>query len=156
MLWLYLCLVVTRTTAQPTNITIDAPEGTTNHGDPNILCTPTQWTDYVMFYVGNYVAHVATVKTFPGESIISCCIGMIAALFFPTSGIVRGLAAIIRLSIIEPDPLQAAARAGALCMVVRSNTWTPKVGDRVSGILLSHRADEGMLGKLFRIFVQIN
>jgi hypothetical protein len=109
---------------------------------------PMLWIDYIMFYVGNYIAHVATVKSFPGESVFSIFIAMIAALFFPTSGIVRGLAAIIKLSIIEPDPLQAAARAGALCMVVRSKTWTPRIGDKVSGVLLSHHTDgEGMLGK---------
>ncbi len=67
------------------NITITVPIGTTNHSDPRLLCTPTKWTDIVVFFLGNYVAHAATVKSLPGEPMLSVLFAGSAALLFPTS-----------------------------------------------------------------------
>lgn len=47
------------------NMTILAPQETSDHGDPRILCTPTRTTDVASFFLGNYVAHAATVKALP-------------------------------------------------------------------------------------------
>jgi hypothetical protein len=52
----------------PSNNTISLPEGFTNHDDPNLLCMPPSWTDLAIFFLGNYVAHAATVVSRPGES----------------------------------------------------------------------------------------
>lgn len=41
---------------QMKNLTITVPNGATNHGISNLLCTPPSWTDYVIFYLTNYFA----------------------------------------------------------------------------------------------------
>jgi len=52
------------------------------------------------------------------------------ALIYPYSGIARGLEAIVRHSnlLSGESELQKAARAGALCVVVRSKAWVPPDG----------------------------
>jgi hypothetical protein len=78
------------------NITITVPEGTSNHGDPNLLCTPIKWTDVVVFYGVNYLAHAVTVKSIPGEQAWSTIQAIICALIYPYSGVLRGIEAIFR------------------------------------------------------------
>jgi hypothetical protein len=46
------------------NVTLSLPPGTSNHGDPNLICTPVSWIDIITFFLGNYVAHAATVSSF--------------------------------------------------------------------------------------------
>jgi hypothetical protein len=72
------------------NITLAVPDGTSTHGEPNLLCTPTQWTDIIFFFLGNYVAHAATAITLPGERWQVAVATAAGALFFPTSGVFRG------------------------------------------------------------------
>lgn len=115
------------------NLTIILPVGTFNHGDPNILCTPTKWTDILLFYVVNYAAHAATVKSRPGEKKKDIIIAMLLAFICPYSGVIRGIEAISRHSILgKGNDLQKAARAAALCVVVRSNGWMPEDGQTLS------------------------
>ena len=71
------------------------------------------------------MTHVATVITHPGESVLSTIFAQIAALLLPTAGVLRGLSAIVRCAKAQGHPLQVAARSGALCMVVRTKSWTP-------------------------------
>ncbi len=102
------------------NFTIVAPEGTTNHGNPKLLCTPTQWSDVILFFFGNYFAHAATVITKPGQSLTHAGRTILWALVLPGSGINQAVNAILRRAVWETkNPLKRAARAGALCMVVR-------------------------------------
>jgi hypothetical protein len=61
---------------------------------------------------------------------------VVSSLLFPGSGIVRGLAAISSWSKFAKSPLGTAARAGALCMIVRSSSWRPRKGDIISDALL--------------------
>ncbi|KAF8876258.1 hypothetical protein BD779DRAFT_170319 [Infundibulicybe gibba] len=112
------------------NITL--PDGLTNHGDPRLICTSTTWTDIVIFYLGNYFAHAATIKTYPGESGVDFMMNALMAILFPTAGITRGIDAIVRHSAwVKGSELQKAARAGALCMVVRSKDWKPVAGGQI-------------------------
>lgn len=99
------------------NVTL--PVGVSNHGDPNLLCSPAKWTDIVIFFLGNYFAHAATIRSSPGNSIFVSINTAISALFFPASGIRRGLAGVFSLAKFGRTDLQIAARAGALCRVVR-------------------------------------
>lgn len=108
------------------NITFTLPDGSSNHGNPNLLCIPPSWSDYLLFFFSNYVAHAATVITFPGQGRIETVFVILSALFLPGSGIMRALRAIRARSGFEPDLLRRAARAGALCMVV------PKLAARTS------------------------
>jgi hypothetical protein len=93
----------------------------TNHGDPNLRCQPTTFSDIALFYLANYFAHCLTVKTLPGESALASLSGIVLALFFPTSGVVRAVNAIIRNARFgAKDEIHGAARAGALCMIIRT------------------------------------
>ena len=91
-----------------------------NHGNPTLCCRSTKWTDLVVFYLGNYVAHALTTKITPGQNPFSAIVAIFAALLFPTSGIARSLRAISSGAIFAKTELQVAARAGALLMIVKA------------------------------------
>ena len=114
------------------NITITVPTGTRLQGSHRqILCTPSKWTDAATFLLANYVAHAATVKSLPGESTLSTLRNIMSSLLFPISGVKRGVNAIYQRAIFAQTPLEVAAKAGALCMVVRTLEWKPEHGDVV-------------------------
>ncbi|OCL14532.1 hypothetical protein AOQ84DRAFT_26150 [Glonium stellatum] len=120
------------------NITLPLPKGTSNHGDPNLLCTPTRWTDLISFYLLNYVAHAATVIAKPGEGPFQFAVTVVGCLLFPTIGAFRGIEAILGGAIFAKSQLQKAARTGALCMLVRASDWKPAVGERIQHALLRY------------------
>ncbi|KAF7367622.1 hypothetical protein MSAN_00825700 [Mycena sanguinolenta] len=105
------------------NITIPVPEGTSDHGDPSILCTPTNWTSILSFFIGNYIAHAATTLSSPGEELFEYAQTVAMALLFPSAGVERGLDAIFRCAVSAKSDLMRAARAGALCTVIRTKEW---------------------------------
>ncbi|KAE8442734.1 hypothetical protein EG329_002874 [Mollisiaceae sp. DMI_Dod_QoI] len=96
------------------NFTIPVPDGTTNHGNPNLLCLPPQWTDYVLFYIGNYFAHAATIMLEPGNSAVINLLRCTYALAFPLIGIVRAVDVLILRPGFARGPLEKAARSRAL------------------------------------------
>ncbi|KAK3940962.1 hypothetical protein QBC46DRAFT_383964 [Diplogelasinospora grovesii] len=102
------------------NYTIVVPEGSTNHGNPKLLCTPPAWYDYVLFYFANYFAHAGTVITHPGQGFFETALVVAAALLVPVTGATRAVAAMQRGARFESNPLKRAARARALCMVAKS------------------------------------
>ncbi|KAI0885161.1 uncharacterized protein GGS22DRAFT_139616 [Annulohypoxylon maeteangense] len=114
--------------------TIVLPDNVSNHGSENLICTPSGWTDVALFYLGNYVAHAATVRVSPGEPILDRIVNSIAVLLFPQAGAMKGLNAIFRCAVLENSPLQRAARAGALCMVVRTPEWKPMPSESIQGV----------------------
>ncbi|MCJ1373297.1 hypothetical protein MMC20_004525 [Loxospora ochrophaea] len=116
------------------NITVSVPNGTTNHGNPNLLCTPSKWTDIAVFFLANFFAHVATVKSLPGEPALHTLVALLMALMFPTSGVNRGVFAAHQRAVFSDTPLETAARAGALCVVVRSQWWRPCSGDKIENV----------------------
>ena len=117
-------------TPKPTqNITLTVPEGTQNHGNPNLLCTPTSWTDVAIFFFANYVAHAATIKSLPGEPALATLIILISALCLPASGVSSGVKAIGQRAVFSSTPLESAAKSEALCVVVRTAEWVPQRGD---------------------------
>jgi hypothetical protein len=121
--------------APATNITITVPEGTSNHGDPNLLCTPTKWYDILIFYGVNYFAHAITMKTVPGELTNDILLDIVSALMYPYSGVLRGLEAIYRhAALFSTDDLHQATRAGALCIVVRTFKWAPATPLQLKGL----------------------
>lgn len=98
-----------------------------------IVCTPTNWYDIIWFYVANYVLHALSVRSLPGENLFASLVFKLACLMIPYTGIRRGLCLIARSSNFTRNDLQAAARANALCMVVRGADWRPVNGQTVSG-----------------------
>ena len=99
----------------------------------NIVCTPTNWYDIVWFYFANYIMHALSVRSLPGENLFTSIVFKLACLMIPYTGIRRGLCLISRASNIVRNDLQAAARANALCMIVRSDEWKPLNEEEVSG-----------------------
>jgi len=129
---LTLCLATPSPSLQ--NYTIVAPVGTSDHNNKHLICTPARWTDIAVFFLGNYVAHAATVKTLPGEATLSIFLAMIFALLFPVSGMARGVAAIRQHAMTRSHPLDRALRAGALCMVVRIDKSKTQNEDSEKGL----------------------
>ncbi|KAM7217459.1 hypothetical protein V8F06_007090 [Rhypophila decipiens] len=80
------------------------------------------WTDIMVFYLGNYVAHAATVNIDPGQPILSSVLAVILVILFPGTGIEKALLAIYSRAVLPPTELQQAARAGALCVVRKRDT----------------------------------
>ncbi|KIW26192.1 uncharacterized protein PV07_09306 [Cladophialophora immunda] len=120
--------VAAELTTRSSNTTL--PAGLSNHGNPNLICTPTGWSDVAFFFLGNYAAHAGTITLLPGEATIDAITAMVFALLFPSSGALRGIYSIWN-STLTRDPLQTALKAQALCMVVRTPNWRPKSGDHL-------------------------
>ena len=113
------------------------PQGITNHGDPKLLCGPSTWTDIAIFTLANYIAHAATVRTKPDESALHVFTAMVFALLIPTSGVVRGIRSICQAAILAKTDIEAAKKAHALCVVVRTTGWQPH--SKHNGRILSER-----------------
>lgn len=111
------------------------PPGFSDHGDDGLVCRSTRWTDVLVFFLLNYVAHCFTVKAYPGENALTVAFAVICAFFLPATGIIRALDAILRHARLRKgNELVRACEAGALCMVVRGPEWRPAPGDCVEGI----------------------
>ena len=113
------------------NITIEVPKGTTTHG--NSFCIPLTRVDIAIFLLFNYIAHGATVVSYPGDPpYLKVFIGL-GAILSPTIGVKRALNLIFRRPRrTAKNNLELAARSGALCMLVRSPTWKPQRGDYIT------------------------
>jgi hypothetical protein len=112
----YFPLVISASPLSSSTVTL--PPGASNHGNPNLVCVPTKWTDIAVFFLGNYLAHAATVIGQPGASFLDTTLDGIKALLIPVSGVNRGLNALFSRAIFASNDLQTAARAGALCEVI--------------------------------------
>ena len=133
------------------NLTVTVPAGSSNHGLTNYICTPTQWYDFIIFFGANFFAHAATIRTVPGEKSGDIALTVALALLFPFSGISRGVEAIARHASWPPcDELTRAARAGALCTVVRGRHWKPFDGMTLEGLQVS---SNGLSRVAFKYFV---
>ena len=128
------------------NITIEVPNGTTNHGEPYSFCTPATWSDIASYLLLNYVAHGATVVSYPGETAVDMLLCMMAAIAFPTFGVIRALNFIVRHPVLSTgNNLKVAARSGALCMLIRSPSWKPQPGDNIRNALINDPGNESSL-----------
>ena len=105
------------------NITISVPASTSDHGDPNLLCTPIKWLDLIVFFLANYFAHATTMKALPRESTRDFIFTVLVAIMFPFSGVTRGIEAIVRHASLHREDLQRAVRAGALYIIVRNEDY---------------------------------
>jgi hypothetical protein len=128
------------TSSPPVPFTVELPNGTTQHGNSRILCPPTTLRTMATFFLGNFVAHIVTVKSGPGEKIPVTVCNMILALLFPTSGLMRGLNAIARRVKFGKSELDKACRAGALCVVVRNSLWRPRTNDSLEVVIATQES----------------
>jgi len=113
-------------------LNVTAPDGSSNHNSTDLICTPVRWHTGLIFFAANFFAHAATVRSLPGERIEEKILTVMLALFFPFSGIGRGVEAIVRHASWPPwgkiSDLEVAARSGALCTIIRTELWTPENG----------------------------
>lgn len=142
--------------ANETNCPIAVP-GYKHNGDCNLICKPTEWTDILTFFLGNYAAHAATIIGRPGQSDLTSVLSILIAVCLPGAGVLTGIHAIASLAVLAPTELTKAVRAGALCIVVkgdngfkkksaRQNTENRSVVEGTSfrrGEVLERQPDEG-------------
>lgn len=101
--------------------------------DPHVYCEKTTWYSICWFVFSNYVLHALSVRSLPGENTYSTTAFKLCCLLIPYTGLRRGLCLISRASNFAGGDLQCAARANALCMVIRTAEWRPRDGDTVDG-----------------------
>lgn len=118
------------------NATIDS-----NNHDPKVHCDRTHWYDICWFFFANYILHALSVRSLPGENFYSATVFKLCCLLIPYTGLRRGLCLVSRAGNLAGNDLQAAARASALCMVIRKPEWRPRIGDAVSGCQLEVHRD---------------
>jgi hypothetical protein len=126
-------VLCSRSMSNASEFTITVSEDTNNHGDENLLCFLTKWSDIAVFFLANYVAHATMVKSIPGELTITAFVTALIALLFPVSGVERGMRAILEHAIIYYDLLEAALKAGILGVVVRTDEWSSQADDEIHG-----------------------
>lgn len=102
-----------------------------------VVCTAADWQTVIIFLLLNYATHASTVKAFPGDTLYDMGAWSVAALLAPYSGIVRGCASILRGRIWGDNQLNNALRAGALCALVRTDSWKPDKNETVAGCKIS-------------------
>jgi hypothetical protein len=107
----------------------------TDHGIPGLVCTQTRWSSLVLFFLGNYVAHCATIMSYPAETWTERAVAITGALLFPSSGLRRAVGAIRRRPRLRPlNSIQRALASGAMCMVVRTKDWEPRTGEIIRNL----------------------
>lgn len=121
-------LVDARPASTAGNVTVNS-----NNNDPKVHCDRTYWYDICWFFFANYILHALSVRSLPGENFYASTVFKLCCLLVPYTGLRRGLCLISRAGNFAGNDLQAAARANALCMVIRKPQWRPRVGDEVSG-----------------------
>jgi hypothetical protein len=84
------------------------------------LCKSASAKDILLFFVGNYAAHAGTVISRPGQSTLMTIVTLVAAVILPGTGVFTGVMAMMSLAFFAPTELTKAARAGALCIVVKT------------------------------------
>lgn len=114
----------------------------TEAGGTQLYCEKTTWYDVCWFFFTNYLLHALSVRSLPGENAYSSTVFKLCCLLVPYTGVRRGLSLISRASSLTRDDLQAAARAGALCMVVRKPDWRPENGQVIHGCGIRDAVEE--------------
>lgn len=115
-----------------TNLTVIVDDN-----DPHVYCERTTWYSICWFLFSNYVLHALSVRSLPGENTYSTTAFKLCCLLIPYTGLRRGLCLISRASNFAGSDLQCAARANALCMVIRTADWRPRDGDKIDGCQIS-------------------
>ena len=128
------CIATATAAPAPGNSTVVLPVGAFNRGDGDLLCKPAKVTDILLFLVANYLAHAATTRTWAGESIVDSVLAAVGALLLPGSGVFRGLKAIVSNARFARNDLTTAARAGALCTLVKRSYMSEK-GISIHGMI---------------------
>ncbi|KAL8904439.1 MAG: hypothetical protein Q9207_003268 [Kuettlingeria erythrocarpa] len=93
------------------------------------------------FIFANFILHALSVRSLPGERSLTSTVFKFCCFLTPFTGVRRGLCLILRSSNLAGNDLQSAARANALCMVIRSPEWRPKDGQLIEGCRIEELQD---------------
>ena len=129
-------LLITTVNSWPTATSGNSVNTTSLGNDgkqPEYICVSTNWYDVAWFIFANYLLHALSVRSLPGENGFSSTVFKLCCFLVPFTGLRRGLNLISAASNFAPNDLQAAARAKALCMVIRNPDWRPRDGDEIEG-----------------------
>jgi len=114
------------------NYTITIPDGSSNHGTPNLLCVPPTWFDYIIFFVSNYLVHAATIISPPGATLVEVCFISANALFIPSSGALSAVRRLLKHAAwSRTTDVYRAAKAVALCMVIKREYLPPSATTQI-------------------------
>ena len=97
--------------------------------DPSLVEKSKITWEVLKFIATNYLAHAFTVSIAPGYGWLYSLLFSLGSLTFPYIGLVAACRSLEQMAILERDPLQRAAKAGALCMVTRTKYWKGRNGD---------------------------
>lgn len=121
-------LIVEAKPTPSTNATV-----TVDENDSRLYCEKTNRYDICWFAFSNYALHALSVRSLPGENTYSTTAFKLCCLLIPYTGLRRGLCLLSRASNFAENDLQCAARANALCMIIRTAEWRPRDGDTIAG-----------------------
>ena len=119
------CFLMTTLGLPKHNITVTVPDGFSHHGNDDLFCLPATWYQIVIFLLVNYGSHTVTIRSRPGQIFYHTARDIMVALLCPFSGVLRAIDSFRRCSWPSEENLMKAARAGALCIVVRNAEWRP-------------------------------
>ena len=117
------CFLVGTVALPKHNITVTVPDGFSNHGKDDLFCLPATWYQIAIFFVVNYGSHAVTIKSRPGQTYYHAARDIVCALLCPFYGVRRAIESFARSSWPSESHFVKAARAGALCIVVRNREW---------------------------------
>ena len=113
-----------------------APIQHSTNNDSNTQCVNATWEQIVLFILLNYVTHAMTVRSDPGETQLVTAFSAFAALLMPFSGVFRGARGLLFAARWAGNKLAMARSAQALCMVSRSESWSPRKNEEVRGCIV--------------------
>lgn len=94
-------------------------------GDTGVFCNLNPgWSDVATFFLTNYLIHIFTVKSDPGNGDFYTYLFAGLSVIFPYAGVLRACRKIEQAAVLDKKgQLDWAARAGALCVVARTKGW---------------------------------
>ncbi|KAL8809342.1 MAG: hypothetical protein Q9223_003143 [Gallowayella weberi] len=130
---------------------------TTETNGDEVWCESSQWYDVLWFFFANFLLHALSVRSLPGESYVSSTVFKFCCLLVPYTGVRRGLCLILRASNLAGNDLESAARANALCMVIRAPEWRPRDGQIIEGCSIApptqrNKREKGTISSLRGLF----
>lgn len=96
--------------------------------DKDFYCRESKWSDVVVFFIVNIIAHAATVPSIPGSSTTEIILAALESILLPFCGVGRAVRIIYKSPVFAGSPLQSAAWAEAICVVGRTRHWTASEG----------------------------
>jgi len=96
-----------------------------------ISCEANVLIPILKYIATNYIAHAFTIRFNPGYGPVYTIFLSVASLVFPYLEFIAACRNLEYLSLFSKDPLDRALKAGALCMVARTQNWTPEEGEKV-------------------------